>query len=368
MMEPVATELRRRGVAVSMISLAELRGLTTPPRTPPIQRVIPLEVRRRSGHSSKGVELQDWQRGSLAKQVAWVALVPRIWWLLRGARVVVIPNDAVFPYVELLGLLRRLGLRCVLMQEGIRFPFPSGHQGPAYGTGGCDKVCVWGEGSREYFARTGTPDDRIVVTGAPRMDSLTPSEWIERGAELRASLGLAKPPIAFLSNPIEIQGYGDKSVRIQCFERFVQAALPVLAERDQALIVKTHAYEDPNDYVAIVRGTAASQRTHILGPMPIFTVLAAAAAGIVMASTVGLEALLFGVPIGVLEIPGHPFAFEYVQHGAAVPLSTGELGARLAQLLDQPENIERRDAFIERHLHDRGSASRNVATVIERLL
>ncbi|MBA2539425.1 MAG: hypothetical protein H0V17_07315 [Deltaproteobacteria bacterium] len=367
MMEPVADELRRRGQRVSMISLAEVRGLKTPQRTPPITRVIPFDIRKRAGQTeSPGIELREWQRGSLAKRLAWwVGLAPRLAWLLRKARVVVIPNDAVFPYVELLALTRRLGIRSVLVQEGIRFTFPGGHAGPSYGAGGCDAVCVWGEGSREYFERTGAPAERITVTGAPRMDTIEPARWEARGRELLSSLGLSKPPLAFLSNPIEIQGYGDKAVRLSCFEQLVTAAAPLLVARDTTLIVKTHAYEDPAEYEAIARRSAHPERIRILGAMPIFTVLAAARAAIVMASTVGLEALVFGLPLGVLEIPRHGYAFEYVQQRAAIPLELAKLEPGLVTLLDAPR--AHAAPFVARHLHDHGRAFANVAAVIDRL-
>jgi hypothetical protein len=368
MMSPVIDELRRRRIPAHLVSLAEMRGLRTPDRTPPIRRALPWNIRRRAGDTkSAGVELRDWQRGSLAKRLAWTfGLAPRMAWLLRDASVVVIPNDAVFPYRELLSMIRTRK-RTLLIQEGIRFTFPAGYVGPSYGTGGCDAICVWGEGSREYFISTGAPASSIVVTGTPRLDTLDPAAWNERGAALRTRLGVMAPPLAFVSNPIEIQGYGDKVVRLGLFEKFLAAALPLLEHRAIPLIVKTHAYEDANEYVAIAKRSRRPDIVHVV-EAPIFEVLAAARAAVVLASTVGLEALIFGLPLGVLEMPPHGYAFEYAQRGAAVPLAADDIAAGLTELLERPaaRSVARAE-LVKRHLHDRGRAYAHVADVAERL-
>jgi len=107
----------------------------------------------------------------------------------------------------------------------------------------------------------------------------------------------------------------------------------------------------------------------VLDSGPIFAAIAASRAAIVLTSTVGLEALTFGLPLGVLEIPGHDFAFDYVQRGAAVPIRIASVGDSVAQLLAPDEARERAGrAFVQRHLHDQGRARYNVADVIERIL
>ena len=124
MMKPVAAELERRGVACELISLAELRGLDTPHGA--ARRAIPFNLRKRRGRPAQASEhAVDWRKGRLAKRAVWkLALAPRLSMMLRRARVVVIPNDAVYPYVELVAQLRERGIPTVLMQEGIRFPLP----------------------------------------------------------------------------------------------------------------------------------------------------------------------------------------------------------------------------------------------------
>lgn len=400
MMAPVADELSRRGVACSLISLAELRGFDTP-RQSGARRVIPINLRRRAESSAERSETRagrptgddTWRPGSLAKRLVWrLALAPRLRRLLRRARVVVVPNDAVYPYAELVDQLRDAGIPTILLQEGIRFQLPAQYTGRQYGASVTAAVCAWGEGSKEFFVAGQVPAERIVVTGAPRLDSLDLEAWRARGSELARTLALptapvdptgprlagnAVPtpqnrpaPIAFMSNPIETQGYGTKDDKLALFARFLAGAAELLAARNIPVVVKNHLHEDPADYARVAAASPIPGLVSVAGAdAPTFAVIAAARAVVVLTSTVGLEALTFGVPLGVLELPGHEPAFEYVARGAAVAIRASDVASGLAQLLE-PDEARRAagDAFVRRHLHDRGRARQNVADVIERSL
>lgn len=373
MMAPVAEELNRRRVRCALVSLAELRGFRTP-RESGARRAIPLNVRRRNTgpadrSAEPSAETSVW-RGSLAKTLVWnLGLGPRLRWMLRRARVVVVPNDAVFPYFELMDQLHRGRARTVLMQEGIRFQMPPSYTGPRYGSVVSAAVCAWGEGSKDYFVAGHVPERRIVVTGAPRLDSLDIAAWRERGQELLRKLAVRGRPIAFMSNPIENQGYGSKEDKLDLFARFLAGAADELKGRGIPILVKNHMNEDPNDYARVAAASPIPELVTVVGPGPAFSVIAAARAAIVLTSTVGLEALTFGLPLGVLEIPGHDFAFEYVERGAGVPIRAASVAAGVRQLLGQDDaRVAAGTAFVERHLHDRGRARHNVADVIERVL
>jgi hypothetical protein len=431
MMAPVAAELGRRNVRCSLVSLAELRGFDTP-ETSGARRAIPFNLRRRNGAgpsarprppqpsrsadpvmpvasaesaratgasaggagatamagagaasgkatAAAGARAStagdadggaSWTRG-LAQRLVWsLGLGPRLRWMLHGARVVVIPNDAVFPYFALVGQLHRRGVRTVLMQEGIRFPQLESYTGPRYGASVSSAVCAWGEGSKDFFIGfSGVPEGRIAVTGAPRLDDLDIESWRPRGDELIAELGLATAPVAFLSNPIDIQGYGTNEAKLALFAQFLAGAAPVLQPRGIQVIVKNHMQEDPADYARIAAASPMAGRVMVLETGPTFAAIAAARAAVVFTSTVGLEALMFGRSIGVLEIPGHEFAFEYVQRGAAVGIRIADVTRGVEQLLaPDAARAEAGQALVRRHLHDRGRARYHVADVIERVL
>jgi hypothetical protein len=372
MMAPVAAELERRGVRCELISLAELRGFDTARDDARLRRAIPLNLRKQGREPQREASASTdapWSRGELAKFLVWQVLRIRLWQMLRGAGVVVIPNDMVYPYVQLIRDLHRRGVPTVLMQEGIRFALPSGYSERYYGGGGTAAICAWGEGSRDYFVDHHVPEHAIAVTGSPRVDDLDYTTWRERGRRLVAARGLTAQPIAFLSNPIEIAGYGTKQAKLELFARFLAEAAPVVRERRIPIVVKTHLHEDPAGFARVAAASPVAELVTVIEGEPIFAVIAAARAAVVMTSTVGLEALMFGVPLAQLEIPGHELAFEYVRRDAAVLLRIGAIGAGIAALLeDSPARRVTAAAFVDRHLHDRGRARHNVADVIERVL
>lgn len=381
MMAPVADELARRGIRSELISLAELRGHDTPATAgQTVRRALPFNPRRRpsarpvaSPAPTPARRERRWQKGPLAQRVVWhLGLRPRMRQLLHASRVVVVPNDAVYPYLDVLAQCRGRGIPTVLLQEGIRFALPDGYAGPVYGAQASAAVCAWGAGSAAHFAATGVPRDRIEVTGAPRLDALDPAAHAAAGVALRAELGLRAPPLAFLSNPIDIQGYGSLAFKLDLFARLLAAAAPVVRPAGIPILVKCHLHEDPADYARVAAASPLADLVHVATGGSIFAAIAASRAAVVLTSTVGLEALLFGVPIGQLEIPGHPFAFEYVSQGAAVPLpvaSRESLTHGVAELLeDRSARRTAGRAFVDRHLHDRGRARSHVADVIQRVL
>jgi hypothetical protein len=376
MMSPVARELERRGIPCRLISLAELRGFDTPRDDARLIRAIPLNLRRKHrGAAPRADEpaaepiAARLRRTELARRWVWRALDLRLRGLLQGARVVVVPNDLAYPYRELVSTVHARGARCVLMQEGIRFPLPGGAAGPAYGSGGAAAICAWGEGSRDYFLASGVPEGAVAVTGSPRFDAVDREGWLARGRELRIERGLAAPPLAFVSNPIEQLGYGSKQDKLALIGEFFAGAAPILRARGVPLVVTAHAAEDPAELAAVAAQRGAGDLVTTLADAPIHAVLGAARAVVVLTSTVGLEALMLGVPIAQLEIPGQPFAFEYVARGAAAPLRLASLSADLEELLARPAaRREAGAAFVARHLHDLGRASGHVASAIERVL
>src|SRR5262245_5005913 len=96
MMAPVAEELARRGIECTLVSLAELRGFETP-KDSGARRAIPVNVRRRSASppASGGRPADrapDTRRRRLAQKLVWnLGLGPRLSWMLRDSRVIVVP-------------------------------------------------------------------------------------------------------------------------------------------------------------------------------------------------------------------------------------------------------------------------------------
>ncbi|MGE0548986.1 MAG: hypothetical protein AB7R00_18085 [Kofleriaceae bacterium] len=366
MMAPVVAALARRGIHGRLISLAELRGFETPRQTHTIERVIPLNLRPRViGRHRPNATDDAWQTGGRAKKLVWALLRLRMRQLLRGVDVVVVPNDAVYPYSQLISDLHTRDVTTVLLQEGIRFPLPVAHRGPVYGAQ-ADIVCAWGEGSKDYFVATGVSSQRVYVTGAPRFDALDPAEWTAKAAALLQEHNISVAPLVYLSNPIEHQGYGDKQLKLKLFGAFLREGAEVIRAHQVPVIVKNHLAEDPEEYKRVASASSVAEWVHVLPPnASIFATLAAARAVVVLTSTTGLEALVFDRPLAQMAIPHHPPAFEYAGHKVATVLEPSTIAAGLRELFDRGTRRDARiTSFVARHLHDRGNAADNVAKVV----
>lgn len=380
MMTPVMRELAARGHAVDVLSLAELRGLPTPVidvESVHMHKLFPAGVRR-----SKGVVVlansvsssSESAARKVAREILWrTALGPALrWHMMWLPDVVVLPNDTAFPYDRMRALVQQRGIRTVLVQEGIRFPIPIEQRaGTPYGAGGCSRVCAWGEESGAHFAAAGAPRDTIAVTGNPRFDDVD-SEHIEqlrRGAgETRARHGLTPRTLLYLSNPVDDQGFMTTAEKLRLFADVLALAAPVLQEADATMAVRLHASEDAAGFARAIARSPASSRVRLVEGASLHELLAAATAAIVLSSTVGLEALLFGLPLGVIALPGYGPVHDYVRAGAAERLDVDDtLPVRLRGLLEGASAAstgpwaEARAAYVERHLAFRGEAAQRIA-------
>lgn len=367
LMRPVAGELRRRGHQTVLVSLAELRGFVTPPGE--LVAAIPWRVRKSpqagadfgvDGAGAKGALRK------LAQAVALAPLLPRLGLLLRGCAAIAVPNDAAYPYHELVRALAAWRKPVALLQEGIRFPLPNERASArVYGASGVAAVCAWGDGAAEHFRRVAAPATAVRVTGNPRFDALDVAAWRARGQELMQRLHLGDGPLLYLSNPIDDQGFCTTAEKMALFEQFLERSAPELVRRAVPLVVKLHPREDAAAYRAVAAG--APLTVHVAEDEPLFAWLAVARGAVVLASTVGLEALRFGVPLGVLPLPGHGHVFEYASRGAAVALTPAALGAGLGELFDGgPARRAAGEALLTRHL-GAGDAAARVADVLEEL-
>ena len=370
LMVPVARALARHGAEARFVSLAELRGFPTPELAFSTRRALPVHVRRDPSIGAGVATSEGRPTGvrRVAQRVIWRgALGPRLRWLLRGSDAVVVPNDAAFPYADLALALTRGRTPFALVQEGVRYRIPGERNAAAdvYGTGGAGVVCAWGEAAAAHFVASGVPASSIRVTGNPRFDDVDVAVWRARGAALVERLGLACRPLLYLSSPIDDLGFCTTAEKLAMFERFLAAVRPRLAADGRGILVKLHPREDAAGFRAIA--DAAGPGVVVVGDEPIFSVLGAGDAAVIQMSTVGLEALAFGLPLGVLAIPGHGHVFDYVASGAARGLALDEsLADGVVGLLARPRGELEPAAvrFLEHHLAHRGNAAERVAACI----
>ena len=274
-----------------------------------------------------------------------------------------LPNDGAYPYDRIVRLLKGLAVPCCLVQEGIKF------WRTRYGTGQADAVAAWGENSAEFFRRQGVPAERIHLTGNPRYETVTRDDRRDEAAEIADRLKLAPNLLLLASNPIDDLGMCTNREKLDLVRDFVAAMEPLFDDPEFHLAFKLHPRESVRQFSAIARESPDPARTSVLYDEPLYALLAASRAAVILASTVGIDALLCRVPLGVLEIPPHGFAFDYVQSGAALGLGWDGSMADQVRRLQRPGAWESLagDRYLERNLKGRPGATELIVQLIQRL-
>jgi hypothetical protein len=365
---PVSEYLARRGVTCRVHSFCELRGFPSPassfaasgavvlPAWPPV-------LRRPARGSAGGATLASDGKRRLARNLAWrLILAPRLERQLEATvRLAVLPNDSAFPYDRVAALLERRRIRYVLVQEGIRFPLPA--EGTArYGLSGARALAVWGEASAEHFRALGVDPARIHVTGSPRFDppGPPPRDRAPREGPVRVLL---------ITNPIDVQGFCSSAEKIGLVARFVAGLRDGLSREQVTLTLRPHPGESPAAYSdALTEADRALVSFDAGGRLE--DLLAAHDVAVVMASTVGLEALRQRVPLAVLPTPGHGYVHDYVAREAALGVSIdATLAVQLTRHAEPGSDYWAAvSSYLDYHLAHSGQATGQVGQLMIALL
>jgi hypothetical protein len=173
-----------------------------------------------------------------------------------------------------------------------------------------------------------------------------------------------------LTNPIDAQGFCSSREKVDLVLEFLRRVQHLLEEQELTVVVKIHGGESFTEYQAGLRLLGSANRIRLMQTEPLYPLLTLADAAIVLASTVGLEALLFERPLGVLEIPGHDFVYDYVESGAAIGIRARSdvMGPMRALLNGDPARVRKAAEYVTRNLAFVGSASQRVAdTLVDQL-
>jgi len=375
MFQPVVEALRRvsNTFDIRVISLCEFRGLNTPvelfnQEEVRIEKIMRTSFRRGSaGSQNRNLGYTLLRR--LARKAAWSLTLRKRLQTCFETRpdLVVLPNDAAFPYDRICRLLKDYAIPFILVQEGVRFPLPNA-EGDEYGRNGASAIAAWGENSSDFFLRQGVKREKIHLTGNPRFDSIWRTDWNGKAEELRRALDLDGARIlALFTNPIDDQGFCTTRGKLDLVRTFVDRLEPLFDDPEFLLIIKLHGREEKDDYDEICSRSPHAGRIRVLQGGSTYSVFSVAAASIVFASSVGLEALLFGSPLGVLEIPGYGFVYDYVSSGAAVGIYSENNRIRdQIELLMKPDarREEQAKQYVRRNLVCLGAATERVTELV----
>jgi len=367
---PVVEYLAQRGVGSRVHSFCELRGFRSPDSSfktthTEVVPAWPKRLKRSGRRSGSDSALGSGLRRTVIQELAWrTILAPRLRRQLDPkSRLAVLPNDSAFPYDRVVSLLRERRLPFVLVQEGIRFPLPA-ETSSWYGLGGAQALAVWGKSSAEHFRSLDIDPDRIHVTGSPRFDGRPASTWpVARRAREGAAAFL------LITNPIDVQGFCSPAEKTALVASFVSRLGDTLRQGRATLTIRTHPGESPDEYSSALtpadRGLVSFDTGNDLGSS-----LDASDVAIVMASTVGLEALRCGVPLAVLPTPGHGYVHDYVARRAALGVSLDHtLEPQLIQHASPADGYSAAvNAYLNLNLADSDQATRAVGELMIGLL
>ena len=367
---PVIGHLAAHGeYTVRVRSLCELRGYTTPvDRIRSAGAACDVLMPLRLGKDSP--RMQYARRTMTGTVRRWTqAILWRVLIRWNGTPVhpdlVVVPNDAAFPYDRITAALRAAGIPILLMQEGIRFDLPAAGA-RQYGQGGAAAVAAWGPSSVRYFTAAGVARDRVHATGNPRLDSLRATDWSAAARGARDALGLSGRILLLVTNPIDLQGFCTEEAKYDIVAGFLADAMPALRLRGMHVLIKIHPSESLPRYQALAAAVDPAGMT-VTRDADLYPLLVLADAVVTMGSTAGLEALLFDRPLGVLGVPGQGHLYDYVASRAAVPMGTGP-GALVELLTPDAERARAQAAYLEDQVAHLGHATGAVVGVIAGLV
>lgn len=226
------------------------------------------------------------------------------------------------------------------------FPF----EPKPYGAGGCDVICVYGASTKRALVARGAPADTIHVTGQPRYDALEP----KRTPTL----------ILVTTQPFSRYGLATPARETQTFAAMIDAALNDGGGRP--VVVKLHP--DTDDAGALQERFRS--RVRFEQTSPIESLYQHAAALVTLSSTTALEAMLFDIPVVVVDVPGFPTTLPYLDSGAVVPArSLEEIGGAIRAALTGGVSPQARASFLNEHLAPLdGHAAVRVADAVRRLV
>lgn len=379
MLAPVVHALASQpGYQVRVLSLCEFRGLASPAekfQAPGIRfrQIVPFRFRSPSAGGTQTGEASKQRVRQMARQVSWQLLLQRP---LRQSfnqppDLLILPNDAAFPYNHIVNELHTRRIPFLLMLEGIRFPLPDQAMQPeVYGGGGAAALAAWGKNSAAYFRQVGVPAERIYVTGNPRFDFVRQTDWQAMAAQLTSQLPLGQTNLLFLSNPIDDQGFCTTAEKMALVHRFITEITPLFEEPDFRLLIKLHGRESLAEFKAVAASFPFAAQIVVLQNEPLYPLFQLATAAIVLASTVGLEALLFDLPLGVLEIPGTGFVFDYVSSGVAQGLAWAQpmLPQIQSLLTPSPDRVVAAREYVQANLAVVGNATQQVVDLVCQLV
>ncbi|MEK9754459.1 MAG: hypothetical protein VW338_14795, partial [Rhodospirillaceae bacterium] len=245
-------------------------------------------------------------QGALAR---WTGLCLARWFRLRAPALIVWPWENHAWERRMVRLARRAGVRTLGYQHSVVGPHMYNYAAEANHDGAAslpDRVLTTGPATRDQLVSWGLPAERTSVGGALRAKETAHTVW------------KADAPI-FVALPFDRQAAAE-----------MVGAVKALASRGRRFLIKEHPiYRFHFDEIPGVERTEKPLEDHAQLSLVIFA-----------ATTVGLEALVAGIP-AVRFIPASRFVIDVVPPAIAVATADAEALADVLAHPPKPQPIER---------------------------
>lgn len=294
--------------------------------------------------------------------------------VLRRCRpdLVIVPQDVHDTPRLLVMLAQAAGIPTLATEHGIIANYPYRVRPLA------DRIALWGRGDIAYYLRHGYQPDRFAVIGQPVLERLWAGAQATRrppsagnAPEEAEAPAVGKPAVILYA----AQPYVPLSARNSPVEVVDLIGLVLDACRGRPewqLVIKLHSLMDGGELTHL---STADVNVRIARAGSIYTMLAEADVLVTWSSTAGLEGLVMGKPLIVLQVPGKADYVPYVAAGAALGAATPtELAQAIERVLSGADNTTTRReqvmAFINEHVetvNDHGSAASRFVKLVQTL-
>ena len=236
-----------------------------------------------------------------------------------------------------------------------------------WGCNGCDRIAVFGDYYRRNLLGQHIPQERIVVTGNPRLDAV---HHINQGeAKERVSHSLSLSPDKKLVLLLTQANVEDAIWSAGQQKHFISEVLNSVRP-DYAAVLKLHPRESLAAHRELLDELSLGDVALVQNEIPLYDLLAACDVATGAWSTTLLEAMAFDKPVIVANLFQAPDYVGYVASGAAIGVERGEdLASAIHSALYNEEVRARLAENRKKFLYDYayvqdGQASKRVADLI----
>jgi len=227
-----------------------------------------------------------------------------------------------------------------------------------------DFMVVSGEAIKKVYVQSGIPEEKIIITGNPRFDTLFKRNRIEDRNKIFAKYKLDpnKKLIVFTSQPIQER------------EKLLNAVFNTLKKLpEMQLIVKLHPSESALLYYQIMDMIKLNNAI-IVEDIEIYELLNAADCVLTSFSATGLEAMMLDKPVISINLTGELDRMPYAESGAALGVyHEDELAPAIMRALINDAVREKlkvsREKFVERYNYKMdGQAAKRVIDLFDEII